>query len=273
MNHTQKTTNGKCFDYDKRKIVKKRHKKTRRGIDSVYFFYLCVLIFLMAMIIYLVISCKQAESEAKGYISERDTTTSSSNEKNKRRICLDVDNIMQKPHLPNGCEVVSLAIVLNYEGYSVDSLTLYEEHMPKSPYKKGDPWTSYVGDAKNIGLGCYAPGVVITGNSYLKTIGSLKEVYDVSCRSFSYYKNLIDEGIPVIMWATIDMNRNSSVCWSAVLNEKQVKWHTYSHCLVLIGYTDDSYIFCDPLVGVAEYDKIDVEESFKINFEQACIIR
>ncbi len=189
------------------------------------------------------------------------------------RVCLNVTNIMQKPALPNGCEVVSLAIALKYAGYSVDPVTLYDKFMPKSPFKNGDPWTTYVGDAKGKGYGCYAPCVVTTGNKYLASVGSSKTVSDVSGQSLSYYESLIDSGTPVIMWGTVEMNGNSKVCWEATINGKYVKWHNYSHCMVLIGYTDNTYIFCDPLRGVVEYTKSSVEASFAINYKQACIVK
>ena len=189
------------------------------------------------------------------------------------RVCLNVTNIKQKPALPNGCEVVSLAIALKYAGFSVDPVTLYDKFMPKSPFKNGDPWTTYVGDAKGKGYGCYAPCVVTTGNAYLASVGSSKTVSDVSGQSLSYYESLIDSGIPVIMWGTVEMNGNSKLCWEATINGKYVKWHNYSHCMVLIGYTDNTYIFCDPLKGVVEYTKSSVETSFSINYKQACIVK
>lgn len=189
-----------------------------------------------------------------------------------KEACLPVNNILQYPHLPNGCEIVSLAIVLQYYGYEVDPVTLYENYMPKSSLWNGDPWTTYVGNAKGNGLGCYAPCIVTTGNAYLKDAGSSNQVMDVSDRTFSYYKTLINTGHPVIIWGLVDMNMNSKACWEATIHEKQVIWHSYSHCLVLIGYTNDTYIFCDPLKGITEYSKDAVERSFEINYKQACII-
>lgn len=188
------------------------------------------------------------------------------------RVCLNVTNLMQKPSLPNGCEVVSLGIALRYNGFSVDPVTLYDNFMPKSPYKNGDPWTTYVGDAKGRGYGCYAPCVVETGNAYLDSVGSPMRVTDVSGNSMSYYESLIDRGIPVILWCTVGMNRNPKICWEATVNGKNVNWHSSSHCMVLIGYTDDNYIFCDPLNGIKEYSKSSTETSFAINYRQACIV-
>lgn len=186
---------------------------------------------------------------------------------------LKVINIMQKPHLPNGCEVVSLAIALNYAGYNIDPLILYDKYMPKSPYKNGDPWTTYVGDAKGVGYGCYAPCIVATGNAFFASLGSPKKVVDVSGESLEFYEKMIDQGTPVILWGLIEMNGNPSVCWRSTVKGKKVEWHSFSHCMVLIGYTSKTYIFCDPLKGITEYRKSDVELSFSINYRQACIVK
>lgn len=212
-----------------------------------------------------------------GYTAADDSSTPAANTAaatvtEPARVCLDVVNITQMPDLPNGCEVVSLAIALTYAGYPVDPVELYDTFMPKSPLMDGDPWTTYVGDAKGQGLGCYAPCVVATGNAYLAAAGSSKTVSDVSGQSLSYYEYLIDSGIPVILWGTIGMNGNPQLCWEGTVNGEYVNWHAYSHCLVLIGYTDDTYIFCDPLEGIIEYDRSAVEVSFSINYRQACIV-
>lgn len=177
------------------------------------------------------------------------------------RVRLNVTNILQYPALPNGCEVVSLAIALNYAGCPIDPSTLYDDFMPKSRFYKGDPWTAFVGNARGDGLGCYAPCVVTTGNAYLASVGSQKTVSDVSGQSLSYYEDLVCSGTPVIIWGTVRMNCNPSVCWKAKVNGKQINWLTYSHCMVLIGYTETSYIFCDPLRGIVEYEKSRVERS------------
>ena len=193
--------------------------------------------------------------------------------KKPSKLALDVKNILQKPALPNGCEVVSLAIALKYNGYTIDPVKLYDDFMPQSPLKKGDPWTTYVGNAKGTGYGCYAPCVVTTGNAYLASVGSSKLVYDVSGNTLDYYESLLESGTPVIMWGTLRMNGNAKLCWEDTIDGKYVNWHSYSHCLVLIGYTDNTYIFCDPLRGIVEYTKKSVEASFSLNYRQACIIK
>lgn len=186
---------------------------------------------------------------------------------------LDVENILQLPDLPNGCEVVSLAIALRYAGYNVDPLELFNKYMPKAPLREGDPWYEYVGDPTDIGYGCYAPCVETTGNAYLQSQNASLKVYDVSGNSMYDYEAYIDEGIPVIFWGLIDMNGDERLAWNGFINGSYVDWHSFSHCLVLIGYNDYNYVFCDPLNGIVEYSKEDVEISFEINYRQACIIK
>ena len=71
----------------------------------------------------------------------------------------------------------------------------------------------------------------------------------------------------------IDMNGDERFAWNGFINGSYVDWHSFSHCLVLIGYNDYNYVFCDPLNGIVEYSKEDVEISFEINYRQACIIK
>ncbi len=53
---------------------------------------------------------------------------------------LDVENILQNPELPNGCEITSAAIVLNYLGFDIDKVTLAENYLPMHiPYWEAGP--------------------------------------------------------------------------------------------------------------------------------------
>ncbi len=188
-------------------------------------------------------------------------------------VSLDVENILQNPRLPNGCEVVSLAIALAYEGYETDPVWLFENYMPSAALNSNsDPWTTYIGDPRSYGLGCYAPCVVTTGNDYLADMESSLVVSDVSGLSLEDYEGYIDSGTPVIMWGLLNMNGSDHIHRAWYVDGERMIWHSNSHCLVLIGYTNYTYIFCDPLRGVVEYSREAVEKSFEINFRQACVI-
>ncbi len=186
---------------------------------------------------------------------------------------LDVQNIMQMPTLPNGCEVVSLAIVLAYEGYKIPPTQLFDEYMPHSyGFKITDFWNYYIGDPRTEGCGCYAPCVVATANAFLEARGSNMKGHNVSGSSMEKLESYLDRGIPVILWGTLGMRGQYSEVAKGYVDGEWVYWNLFGHCMVMIGYTEDVYIFCDPLRGIVEYDKEDVEKSYNIAYNQACVV-
>lgn len=191
------------------------------------------------------------------------------------RTVLDVECILQMPEFPNGCEVVSLTIVLNFLGYSVTTNELVDNFLPRGVFSTygDDPFYYYLGDPRNLGVGCYAPCIVNTADNYFDSINEFRAVTDISGRSFEDYKEFLNEGTPIIFWGTTYMDRNSEIFGTVYVDEKEIIWRSHSHCFVMIGYTDTTYIFCDPLRGVIEYPKEDVEESHALVYEQACVIQ
>ncbi len=188
---------------------------------------------------------------------------------------IDVKCKMQLPNFPNGCEVVSLTMVLNYLGYDVTTDTLIDDHLPKGVFSTdGDnPFYKYLGDPRSLGVGCYAPCIVNCANNYFTSIGEFVPVTDVSGRGFEIYKKYISEGTPVIFWGTTYMDCDPEVFGVVSTAAGDIIWRNHSHCFVMIGYTERSYIFCDPLRGIVEYPKEDVENSHDLVYEQACIIQ
>lgn len=195
--------------------------------------------------------------------------------KSDKRAYINVKCILQMPNFPNGCEVVSLTMVLNYLGYDVTADTLIDQYLPRGVFgTNGDnPFYKYLGDPRSLGVGCYAPCIVTCANNYLSSIGAFASVSDVSGRGFEAYKKFVSEGSPVIFWGTTYMDCDSEVFGVVNTSAGEVIWRNHSHCFVMIGYTENSYVFCDPLRGIVEYPKADVEESHKLVYEQACVIQ
>lgn len=191
------------------------------------------------------------------------------------RFELDVQNILQNPELPNGCEIVSLAIVLNYLGFETDAVSLSDEYLPKGVFWYDSPYEKYIGDPKTYeGTGCYAPCIENTANAFLTDRGSELRCYDVSGQSLEQLEQYVDEGIPVIIWGTVFMDCDPTVCYSYLNDEgDEITWFSHSHCLVMIGHSLHTYVFADPLYGIADYSREDVETSYNQVFRQACIIK
>ena len=70
---------------------------------------------------------------------------------------LCVPQISQLPELPNGCEVTSAAMLLQYYGFAADKLTLAAQYLPvAAPVTEADPETAYMGDPFSDGWYCFA---------------------------------------------------------------------------------------------------------------------
>ena len=192
------------------------------------------------------------------------------------RSLIDMECILQMPSYPNGCEVVCLTMVLKYLGYDVTTDELIDEHLPRGYFSTygDDPFYFYLGNPRDLGVGCYAPCIVNTAESYFNSINEFRAVSDVSGRTFIKYREYIDGGTPVIFWGTTYMDADPEIFGTVYLeDDSEVIWRNHSHCFVMIGYTDTTYIFCDPIRGVIEYPIEDVENSHSLVYEQACIIQ
>ncbi len=189
------------------------------------------------------------------------------------KVVLDVENILQLPRLPNGCEVVSLAIALNYMGYYVNPVWLSDHCMPQGEYGEADAFYTYVGDPKSNGMGCYAPCIVNTAYNYFKLMNDNFSALNISGATDDELEKWIDRGVPVILWGTTYMNCDPMLFRKDNFDGKEVIWRAYSHCLVLVGYTTNTYLFCDPLrEGIVAYQKSDVKECRSYVYEQACVV-
>ncbi len=190
-----------------------------------------------------------------------------------------VEPLCQYPLLPTGCESVSAVMVLNYLGESVDMETFASLWLPKSsdfytymgedfgpdPNKAfaGDPFTSY-------GYGCYAPVIAESINEN----SSKCDAYTVIGKGFDFLlSEYIDKGMPVLVWATMDMTPvKKGDSWVTPEGEEFV-WTSGEHCLVLIGYDEKYCYFNDPLSGeLTKYKKSLVEKRYNEMGKQAVVI-
>lgn len=168
---------------------------------------------------------------------------------------LDVENIAQNPELPNGCEITSAAIVLNYLGYDVDKVTLAEEYLPTYvPYWEADPNVEFMGDpADELAFYCL-PGAVVTAvNAYLDDVGSEYEALDISGAPVEELYQWVANGTPVLVWAT---RAFSDPLYNYTFQLFNGSWpYSNSHCLVLTGYDDTTCYLADPMLEVETVDR------------------
>ncbi len=133
---------------------------------------------------------------------------------------LNVSVIKQRPELLTGCEVTSLAMLLNYIGAPVTKLQLAQE----IPYHSSNPNLGFVGSPYEAsGYTIYPPALM---NIMQKYAGSSVNLTGQGTNSI---KNSIDSGKPVIAWVRIS--------------------GFYLHCVLITGYNNDGFFYNDPWSG------------------------
>lgn len=166
-------------------------------------------------------------------------------------VSLDVENIMQKPELPNGCEVTSLAIVLNYAGYEVDKCTLSDKYLPKVNTLNANPDEYYLREPRTNGFYCFAKPLIKCTEKY----AAAKEVeittVNLTGEDVSAIYKTIDEGHPVVVWGTL--------IWATPGKYDSGLYYNL-HCLVLSGYTDKTVTIQDPLYGETTISRFRFED-------------
>lgn len=185
---------------------------------------------------------------------------------------LEVENIDQNPELPNGCEITSAAIVLQYLGFSVDKVTLAEIYLPThSPYWEADPTVEFMGNpAEELAFYCL-PGAVVTAvNAYLQDVGGEYEALDISGAPVEELYQWVADGTPVLVWTT---RAFSDPLYNDTFQLPDGSWpYSNSHCLVLTGYDLDTCYLADPMLEISQVDRNIFEERYQERGQYAVVI-
>lgn len=229
-------------------------------------------------------SASMGQTQASTYIDGlEDATVSESAILTGTR--LKIKNIFQNPELPNGCEVTSLTIILNYLGYDIDKMTFATEYLPREDYwydedgmlHGSDPVATYPGVPWEDGFGfyCYA-GVVEKGaNQYLANEGGSHVAKNLTGAKVSDLCALLDEGIPVMVWHTTDGKkplRSTETVWYLYDTDELFTPYANMHVMVLTGYDEKYCYFCDPLGYYTKRKISDFEKTYEWTGSRALAI-
>ncbi len=176
--------------------------------------------------------------------------------------------ISQVGSYPTGCESVSAVMALQAAGIDITVDRFIDNYLDMtSDTYNFDPYVTFGGDPRGEGIGCYAPVIkkaldkALAGSDFYgenitgKTLSQLCSEY-------------IDNGIPVIIWATIDMKKARPDKQLATMT-----WIAPEHCLLLVGYDDSCYIFNDPQRQANKhYLKADAEAAYEALGSQAVVV-
>lgn len=170
---------------------------------------------------------------------------------------LDAPLINQMPELPRGCEVTSLAMLLQDAGVNADKMTLAKEiKRDPTPMKNqngktyfGNPHTGFVGDMYSFetpGYGVYNEPIFELAERYLPG-----KVENITGESFDSVINKIkdDKTVWIITNSTFDvLGEEEFRTWETPDGPLEITYREHS---VLVTGFDENYIyFNDPLTGI-----------------------
>ena len=193
-------------------------------------------------------------------VSEEQTQepTSESESQETRRVYLDVNNILQNPELPTGCEAVSATIVLNYYGANMSKTELVDKYLPYSD----DPNQGFCGgtpydkpDGSDLQWVAAAP-IATAMNQALVAHGMNYTAKDISGTSFENVLTYVKNGQPIVFWALENMRVGS-------------------HTLVLMGYDLDAGVcyFADPMKeGIQAYSVDSTRYAYNTRGQYAVVV-
>jgi uncharacterized protein YvpB len=173
----------------------------------------------------------------------------------KDSMMLDVALIKQNPELRYGCEVTSLAMVLNFAGVKTDKMDLYRSiQKDPDPIKRssngdilnwGNPADGFVGDmtGKQAGYAVFDKPMEALVNQKLPG-----RAVNLTNQPFERVLEHVSAGYPVVVWTTGDYRLPDR--WESWYHGQQViKTPLDLHAVVLVGY-DANYVYLnDPLSG------------------------
>lgn len=201
----------------------------------------------------------------------------------KSEISMEVVN--QHPELPVGCEITCAAAVLRFFGYDVDKCELADDYLPqnKTFTERGgvlygpDPHKCFVGDPYGKGYGCYKEVIARSLDDYFADHGSDNRAVILDDPNPADLERFIDGGVPVIVWASIDMKpyRYNAVSEWITDEGETIMWLSNSHTLVLTGYDASYYYFmdCAGKTDIQRYAKQTFIDRWEENGKQSIIVK
>lgn len=194
------------------------------------------------------------------------------------KVLLDVPVISQYPELPIGCEITSASALLQYLGFDADKLYLTDNYLiwddnftydDQMVSHGPDPYKVFAGDPYDWGYGCFSPVITDTLNRYFADAAPGYEAVSLDGINSADIEKLLNEGVPMIVWASRDMkpyNYREPAEWLLNDTGEPFMWIGNSHTLVLCGYDSACYYFmdCDDKEEITPY----LKERFLNRFEE-----
>lgn len=199
-------------------------------------------------------------------------------------VYIDMENVLQLPELPVGCEITALTILLRYCGFDADKTDLAKNYLPISwgnvRYEDGKTYKDsfydyFIGDPFSRGYGCFSGAIEKAANSYISDHGGGFTVINISGSHPDVLYDYLAAGTPVLCWATDGMIEPEYYeTWYDNATGEQLDWYLNEHCFVLAGFnmSADLVTLNDPMKGIIDYDINKFETRYDQMHRQAIVI-
>ncbi|MCM3737907.1 C39 family peptidase [Bacillus cytotoxicus] len=161
----------------------------------------------------------------------------------------NVPFIKQLPELERGCEVTSLAMLLQYKGIKVDKMTLANEiaHIQfEANGVRGNPHEGFVGNIftkSEPGYGVYHQPIFHLAQKYVP-----EKAVNLSGRDVKDLYKVLSAGSPVWIIANTTfapLDEGNFEKWNTNAGELMVTY--FEHSAVIVGYDENCVYINDPL--------------------------
>lgn len=199
-------------------------------------------------------------------------------------VYIDMENILQLPELPVGCEITALTILLRHCGFNAEKTDLAKNYLPTSwgnARYEGDKtykdsfFDYFIGDPFGRGYGCFSGAIEKAANAYIADHGGGFTVKNISGSHPDVLYDYLAAGTPVLCWATDGMIEPEYYeTWYDNVTGEQLDWYLNEHCFVLAGFnmSGDIVTLNDPMKGIIDYNINKFETRYDQMHRQAIVI-
>lgn len=173
---------------------------------------------------------------------------------------------------------------LEYNGYSVDLVSLGVDYLPRQsftysgPYRYGpDPEQAYAGDPASSSGGwyCFEGPIIEAANAWLRDQGSELRAESETGADLDRLEQLLRQGTPVAVWFTQDYEQprfNTSFTWTLPDGSTYTPYGNL-HCVVLTGMDETQCYLADPMQGDSVIERDQFERIYTAMGSRAVVLR
>lgn len=202
------------------------------------------------------------------------------------------DKVISQDELKAGCETYACTMLMNILGFDLDEITFANNYLDchyvfedeeTGAMEGPDMYSAFAGTAY-AGWGVYAPSMAKSMNRYLADRKSDLKAYNYENVPLeTLCEEYICNDIPVMIWATTDMQEPYVFdTWTVNYVDENAKteigdtfnWYAHEHCLVLVGYDENEYYFCDSAAGaISHFEKALVAKRYEQLGSQCIVVK